>query len=130
MDAVMSDVNLETARAWLQRHPATQRQARMLYEYPDAAEIFAELIAAAVAEVRVERYGSTFLTDDTGTPASEPTPLVPQWRVGTKLGRTLYRDGVCVGMVDTPEIAAEIVTEMNASEPAPSGDTVPSGCGR
>jgi hypothetical protein len=36
------------------------------------------------------------------------------WRVGTKLGRTLYRDEVFVGTVDTPEIAAEIVAAMNA----------------
>jgi hypothetical protein len=36
------------------------------------------------------------------------------WRVGTKLGRTLYRDEVLVGLVDTPEIAAEIVAAMNA----------------
>lgn len=48
-----------------------------------------------------------------------------RWRVGTKLGRTLYRDDVCVGMVDTPEIAATIVVAMNrederaqAAEPA------------
>jgi hypothetical protein len=31
------------------------------------------------------------------------------WRTGKKLGRTLYRDEVCVGIVDTPEIANEIV---------------------
>lgn len=36
------------------------------------------------------------------------------WRVGSKLGRTLYRDGICVGMVDSPEIAAEIVEAMDA----------------
>lgn len=36
------------------------------------------------------------------------------WRVGTKLGRTLYRDEVLVGMVDTPEIAAEIVAAVYA----------------
>lgn len=36
------------------------------------------------------------------------------WRIGRKLGRTLYRDEVCVGMVDTPELAAEIVEKMNA----------------
>jgi hypothetical protein len=37
------------------------------------------------------------------------------WRVGTKLGRTLYRDEVFVGVVDTPEIAAEIVAAMNGA---------------
>jgi len=38
------------------------------------------------------------------------------WRVGRKLGRTLYRDEVCVGMVDTPEIALAIVHAMNERE--------------
>jgi hypothetical protein len=38
------------------------------------------------------------------------------WRVGRKLGRTLYRDGVCVGMVDTVEIAEAIAAAMNAQE--------------
>jgi hypothetical protein len=37
------------------------------------------------------------------------------WRVGRKLGRTLYRDDVCIGMVDTPELAAEIVAAMNGA---------------
>jgi hypothetical protein len=36
------------------------------------------------------------------------------WRPGTKLGRTLYRDEVCVGMVDTPEIAVDLVDAINA----------------
>ena len=35
------------------------------------------------------------------------------WRVGNRLGRTLYLDDECVGMVDTPEIAARIVATMN-----------------
>jgi hypothetical protein len=37
----------------------------------------------------------------------------PRWRVGTKLGRTLYVNDHCVGMVDSPEIAAEIVAALN-----------------
>jgi hypothetical protein len=36
------------------------------------------------------------------------------WRVGRKLGRTLYRDDQCVGMVDTPELASEIVRTMTS----------------
>jgi hypothetical protein len=43
---------------------------------------------------------------------------VTTWRVGRKLGRTLYRDEVCVGIVDTPEIAAEIVAACNGKEAA------------
>lgn len=31
------------------------------------------------------------------------------WRIGRTLGRTLYRNGQCVGIVDTPEIALQIV---------------------
>lgn len=41
------------------------------------------------------------------------------WRVGRKLGRTLYRDEVCVGMVDTPEIAAAIIEAMNGRALSP-----------
>jgi hypothetical protein len=40
-----------------------------------------------------------------------------RWRVGRKLGRTLYRDDRCIGMVDTPELAAEIVAVMNSAAP-------------
>lgn len=31
------------------------------------------------------------------------------WRVGRKVGRTLYRAEQLVGMMDTPELAAEAV---------------------
>ena len=41
-----------------------------------------------------------------------------RWRVGRKLGRTLYRDDVCVGMVDSTELAATIVKAMNAKATA------------
>jgi hypothetical protein len=37
----------------------------------------------------------------------------PPWRVGMKLGRTLYFNDLCVGMVDTKELAADIVSAMN-----------------
>lgn len=40
------------------------------------------------------------------------------WRVGRKLGRTLYRDDVCVGMVDTRELAEEMVRSLNLFEAA------------
>jgi hypothetical protein len=46
------------------------------------------------------------------------------WRVGRKLGRTLYKDDQCVGMVDTPELAAEIVRAMNLIETHRVGYTV------
>lgn len=44
--------------------------------------------------------------------------MEPRWRVGRTLGRTLYRDGQCVGMVDTLEVAAEIVAALNGSAPS------------
>jgi hypothetical protein len=37
----------------------------------------------------------------------------PRWRQGRKVGRTLYVDDVLVGLVDTPELAREIVEAMN-----------------
>jgi hypothetical protein len=39
-----------------------------------------------------------------------------RWRVGRSLGRTLYKDDRCVGIVDTPELAAEIVEACNRGE--------------
>lgn len=36
-----------------------------------------------------------------------------EWRTGSKLGRTLYRDEVFVGCMDTPELAAEVVAALN-----------------
>jgi hypothetical protein len=40
------------------------------------------------------------------------------WRVGRKVGRTLYLDDQLVGMVDTPELAQAIVAAMNEPEGA------------
>jgi hypothetical protein len=39
-----------------------------------------------------------------------------RWRVGRKLGRTLYLDGKIVGMMDTRELAAWIVKVMNGED--------------
>jgi hypothetical protein len=45
-----------------------------------------------------------------------------EWRVGGKLKRTLYRDDQLVGLVDTGEIAAEIVEALNAQNGTLPGD--------
>jgi hypothetical protein len=37
-----------------------------------------------------------------------------RWRVGRKLGRTLYLDDVLQGIMDSPDIAARICAAMNA----------------
>jgi hypothetical protein len=47
------------------------------------------------------------------TAINPPGAANRSWRVGRRLGRTLYLDDECVGMVDTPEIAARIVETMN-----------------
>ncbi len=38
------------------------------------------------------------------------------WRVGRKLGRTLYDGERLVGMMDTAELAAQVVAAVNAQE--------------
>lgn len=44
------------------------------------------------------------------------TSLLP-WRTGRTIARNLYRNDVYVGVVDTPELAAEIVAAMNGQRP-------------
>jgi hypothetical protein len=43
-----------------------------------------------------------------------------EWRTGSKLKRTLYRDEVFVGCMDTPELAAEVVEALNGRCPSVS----------
>lgn len=43
--------------------------------------------------------------------------MTKRWHVGQPLGRVLYFDGKCVGMVDTPALAEAIVAAMNAVGP-------------
>lgn len=50
------------------------------------------------------------------------TNPVPRWRIGRSVGRTLYRmvgdeaskADVLIGMMDTPELAAQVVAAVNA----------------
>jgi hypothetical protein len=47
---------------------------------------------------------------------SEPAKVAQptgHWRVGGTTGRTLYRENVFMGLIDTPELAASIVERMN-----------------
>jgi hypothetical protein len=37
-----------------------------------------------------------------------------RWRVGSKVGRTLYLDGELAGLMDMPDLAAMVVEAMNA----------------
>ena len=43
------------------------------------------------------------------------------WRLGSQLPRVLFLNGVYVGTIAHPELAAEIVNRMNASEPGEVG---------
>lgn len=45
------------------------------------------------------------------------------WRVGRSVGRTLYRNDELVGLVNTPEIAQQIVEALQPSPPASETET-------
>lgn len=47
------------------------------------------------------------------------TRALDRWRVGRKLGRTVYCCDTLVGMMDAPELAQEIVDVMNHAEREP-----------
>lgn len=51
-------------------------------------------------------------------PAADATDE-PEWRVGRKVGRTLYRHGQLVGLMDTRELAAAVVEALNGTAPDP-----------
>ena len=39
------------------------------------------------------------------------------WRVGRKVGRTVYDGDTLIGVMDTPELAAKVVACVNAANP-------------
>jgi len=45
------------------------------------------------------------------------------WRVGRKVGRTLYRGDTLIGVMDTPDLAAAVVAAVNA-KPDPTGEAI------
>jgi hypothetical protein len=52
---------------------------------------------------------------------------VAEWRTGRKVGRTIYRDEVLVGVMDTPELAAEVVAALGVLGRLLDGDPRPPG---
>jgi hypothetical protein len=50
------------------------------------------------------------------TPSAQKAPEKGVWRTGRKLGRTLYHDDTCVGMLDTPDIAARVAAALNRAD--------------
>lgn len=73
------------------------REARAFPPLNPGADIIAAAFSVAVPEKR--------------------EPKAERWRTGRKLGRTLYREDRCVGMVDNQEVADEIVAAMNENAP-------------
>jgi hypothetical protein len=51
-------------------------------------------------------------------PVAASVPVRGPWRVGSKLGRTIYLNDAVVGMVDNAEIAKAIVDAMNGARAA------------
>lgn len=49
-------------------------------------------------------------------------PLIVVWRVGKTLGRTLYLDEQCVGMLDDPRLARAVVEGLALLEGDDLGD--------
>lgn len=89
---------------WEERSGEERRLSLALYDHAyDAGHAQGERDGYAAAEAA--------LREDLA--AAQP---VGRWRTGNKLGRTLYRDEVCVGIVDTPEIAAELVAAANGND--------------
>ena len=48
-------------------------------------------------------------------PGAGSEPAVEPWRVGRKVGRTLYRGDALIGLMDTRELAAQVVEAVNAA---------------
>ncbi len=62
--------------------------------------------------VEVARAQEMNLAQDSPAPNAS---VARRWRTGLTLGRTLYRDGRVVGIVDSPELAAELVNAANGA---------------
>ena len=98
----MSDYDFAVA----QKLEAQLAQARKRIAELEAAESSAIIRAGEI-------IGRQLTAQRAMPPASPPTDQ-PTWRVGKSLGRTLYCDEHCIGIVDTPDLAAAIVEAMNA----------------
>lgn len=72
-----------------------------------------------------DKFKATSLGSPPAPP--DPAPKAPRWRVGRSLGRTLYRDEHFVGVLDTPELAREVVEAMNGKAPKATEGEGPSG---
>ncbi len=109
-----------------ERRETVTRVVEMAKGYVDERD--AAVARAEAAERALERWrhgvtieGDFVCPDSLRAEAAEAQvdrlkgPLVEgkTWRVGRTLGRTLYKDGIVVGMVDTVALAEDIVEAMN-----------------
>lgn len=68
-------------------------------------------------EHAVEAESSRRYKYERGPAPGASTPTVePRWRVGRKVGRTLYLDNHLAGLMDTPEMARRAVEGLNGAE--------------
>jgi len=75
----------------------------MVRKWAHTASDWTELTGAIVAAlIEAERHGREW--DDAG------------WRVGRKVGRTIYLDGKLVGVMDTPELARQVVAALRGEK--------------
>ena len=78
--------------------------------------------ARAEHGAKARAYLESLGPDEPETPTTDPYEgPVPAWRVGRSVGRTLYRMAgaeaskadVLIGVMDTPELAAQVVAAVN-----------------
>lgn len=86
-----------------------------------AAAVGNALVAGKCSLARIKRHVQVAGVLATGQGASSLTPSEAKWRVGRKVGRTLYAmlydedsdSDVLIGMMDTPQLAEEAVRAHN-----------------
>jgi len=98
---------------------------------PDVAGVLRDAVAVSSADALSPRAvddarGVDPLAGASAAAGASP----PRWRAGTKVGRTLYRDGVLVGLMDTPELAARVAEAMNLFGKCPCCGRWPCACAR
>jgi NTP pyrophosphatase (non-canonical NTP hydrolase) len=104
------------------RHVLLDGLSRLTYGF--AVELADELRATMCTTCRGSGFAPYVGGDDAPCAVCGGSGFRPagtgRWRTGRRVGRTLYLDDVLVGVVDTPELAAQVVAAVNAS--SPTGD--------
>ena len=97
--------------AWAKR-PVTCGHERLMKQAKDVVRAWEDDPTSTGTENEIRELG---LRADSAVDAAQRTDKVPgKWRVGRKLGRTLYIGDRCVGIVDNALIAEELVAAANA----------------